>query len=260
VSIAIDAACAHLGTDSGAHPASLGAPVQKCAPRRRRHGPRTLDRPATPLSQPSRCSGAASAPEQTSVRPNASRRFVQITRSSSARREGTHCAQSMPSAIPGEGAARCSLQRCRAWPETATPEAFAGPPCEDKPLLAPSPRTHDRFMRPDCLQPAAERWGLHLFRLRARGTAESVRSWYEAERGVTRALRRVKGCPSVRAVAASRTEVAATIRFCQAQTTASRRVVQSRTPCQAIPPGLACEFDVIEIRRTWHFDMAIRLY
>jgi len=25
-------------------------------------------------------------------------------------------------------------------------------------------------------------------------------------------------------------------------------------------PGLASEFDVIEIRRTWHFDMAIRLY
>jgi hypothetical protein len=28
----------------------------------------------------------------------------------------------------------------------------------------------------------------------------------------------------------------------------------------AFPPGLAREFDVIEIRRTWHFDMAIRLY
>jgi hypothetical protein len=28
----------------------------------------------------------------------------------------------------------------------------------------------------------------------------------------------------------------------------------------ASPPGLAREYDVIEIRGTWHFDMAIRLY
>ena len=41
---------------------------------------------------------------------------------------------------------------------------------------------------------------------------------------------------------------------------AIRRVVHSQTPYQAFPPGLAREFDVIEIRRTWHFDMAIRLY
>ena len=41
---------------------------------------------------------------------------------------------------------------------------------------------------------------------------------------------------------------------------AVRRVVQSQTPYQAFPPALAREFDVIEIRRTWHFDMAIRLY
>ena len=41
---------------------------------------------------------------------------------------------------------------------------------------------------------------------------------------------------------------------------AIRRVVQSQTPYQAFPPELAREFDVIEIRRTWHFDMAIRLY
>ena len=41
---------------------------------------------------------------------------------------------------------------------------------------------------------------------------------------------------------------------------AIRRIVQSQVPYQAFPPGLAREFDVIEIRRTWHFDMAIRLY
>ena len=39
-----------------------------------------------------------------------------------------------------------------------------------------------------------------------------------------------------------------------------RRIVQSQLPYQAFPPRLAREFDVIEIRRTWHFDMAIRLY
>ena len=41
---------------------------------------------------------------------------------------------------------------------------------------------------------------------------------------------------------------------------AIRRIVHSQVPYQAFPPGLAREFDVIEIRRTWHFDMAIRLY
>ena len=41
---------------------------------------------------------------------------------------------------------------------------------------------------------------------------------------------------------------------------AIRRIVQSQVPYQAFPPGLAREFDVIEIRRTWHFDMAVRLY
>ena len=41
---------------------------------------------------------------------------------------------------------------------------------------------------------------------------------------------------------------------------AIRRIVQSQEPYQAFPPGLAREFDVIEIRRTWHFDIAVRLY
>jgi len=41
---------------------------------------------------------------------------------------------------------------------------------------------------------------------------------------------------------------------------AIRRVVHSQTPYQVFPPGLAREFDVIEIRRTWYIDMAIRLY
>ena len=41
---------------------------------------------------------------------------------------------------------------------------------------------------------------------------------------------------------------------------AIRRVLYSQTPYQVFPPGLAGEFDVIEIRRTWYFDIAIRLY
>ena len=40
---------------------------------------------------------------------------------------------------------------------------------------------------------------------------------------------------------------------------AIRRIVQSHV-YQAFPPGLAREFDVIEVRRTWHFDTAVRLY
>jgi TonB family protein len=41
---------------------------------------------------------------------------------------------------------------------------------------------------------------------------------------------------------------------------AVRNIVHSQANYQAFPPDLAREFDVIEIRRTWHFDMAIRLY
>jgi len=40
---------------------------------------------------------------------------------------------------------------------------------------------------------------------------------------------------------------------------AIRRVVDSQRPYQAFPPSLAREWDVIMIRRTWHFDTAIRL-
>jgi outer membrane biosynthesis protein TonB len=41
---------------------------------------------------------------------------------------------------------------------------------------------------------------------------------------------------------------------------AIRRIVQSHEHYQAFPPALAREYDVIEIRRTWHFDDAVRLY
>ncbi len=41
---------------------------------------------------------------------------------------------------------------------------------------------------------------------------------------------------------------------------AVRRIVESQTPYQAFPPALASDFDVIEIRRTWHFDTAVRLH
>ena len=41
---------------------------------------------------------------------------------------------------------------------------------------------------------------------------------------------------------------------------AVRRIVESNRPYLAFPPALAREFDVIEIRRTWSFDSAVRLY
>ena len=41
---------------------------------------------------------------------------------------------------------------------------------------------------------------------------------------------------------------------------AIRRIVHSQAPYPAFPPGLAHEFDVIELRRTWYFDLAVRLY
>lgn len=41
---------------------------------------------------------------------------------------------------------------------------------------------------------------------------------------------------------------------------AIRRIVQSHLPYQAFPPGLARDYDVVEIRRTWHFDTTIQLY
>jgi hypothetical protein len=41
---------------------------------------------------------------------------------------------------------------------------------------------------------------------------------------------------------------------------AIRRIVESQRPYQVFPPALAREFDVIEVRRTWYFDSAVRLY
>jgi TonB family protein len=41
---------------------------------------------------------------------------------------------------------------------------------------------------------------------------------------------------------------------------AIRRIVRSHENYPPFPPALAREFDVIEIRRTWRFDSAIRLY
>jgi hypothetical protein len=41
---------------------------------------------------------------------------------------------------------------------------------------------------------------------------------------------------------------------------AIRRIVQSHEHYQAFPPALAREYDVIEIRRTWHFNDAVRLH
>jgi len=40
---------------------------------------------------------------------------------------------------------------------------------------------------------------------------------------------------------------------------AIRKVVTSFAPYGAFPPALARQYDVIEIRRTWVFDTAIRL-
>jgi hypothetical protein len=41
---------------------------------------------------------------------------------------------------------------------------------------------------------------------------------------------------------------------------AIRRIVHSHEHYVAFPPALAREYDVIEIRRTWYFDVAVRLY
>jgi TonB family protein len=41
---------------------------------------------------------------------------------------------------------------------------------------------------------------------------------------------------------------------------AVRQIVQSLAPYPAFSPPLARQFDVIEIRRTWHFDTAVQLY
>jgi outer membrane biosynthesis protein TonB len=41
---------------------------------------------------------------------------------------------------------------------------------------------------------------------------------------------------------------------------AIRNIVQNGVPYPAFPPGLAREVDVLEIRRSWHFDISVRLY
>ena len=37
------------------------------------------------------------------------------------------------------------------------------------------------------------------------------------------------------------------------------RIVEGQKPYVAFPHALAREYDVVEIRRTWHFDTAVRL-
>jgi hypothetical protein len=41
---------------------------------------------------------------------------------------------------------------------------------------------------------------------------------------------------------------------------AIRQIVERQKPYVAFPQALAREYDVVEIRRTWHFDTVIRLY
>jgi len=41
---------------------------------------------------------------------------------------------------------------------------------------------------------------------------------------------------------------------------AIRRIVESQRPYPAFSPALAREFDVVEIRRNWYFDSAVRLH
>jgi outer membrane biosynthesis protein TonB len=40
---------------------------------------------------------------------------------------------------------------------------------------------------------------------------------------------------------------------------AIRRIIESQKPYPTFPPALARDFDVIEIRRSWYFDAAVRL-
>jgi TonB family protein len=40
---------------------------------------------------------------------------------------------------------------------------------------------------------------------------------------------------------------------------AIRKIIASQAPYGAFPPALARQYDVIEIRRTWVFDIAVRL-
>jgi TonB family protein len=41
---------------------------------------------------------------------------------------------------------------------------------------------------------------------------------------------------------------------------AIRQIVQSHVPYRQFPPALTRDVDVIEVRRTWHFDIGVRLY
>jgi TonB family protein len=41
---------------------------------------------------------------------------------------------------------------------------------------------------------------------------------------------------------------------------AIRRTVHALAPYQAFPAGMAQDFDVVEIRRTWTFETALRLF
>ncbi len=38
------------------------------------------------------------------------------------------------------------------------------------------------------------------------------------------------------------------------------RIIENSRPYLPFPPALALQYDVVEIRRTWYFDVAIRLF
>lgn len=100
----------------------------------------------------------------------------------------------------------------------------------------------------------AEAWRWKIEMNTTSGTVDLVREARKQPRSdplVTVALR---SDGSVEAVTFNRSSGVAKI------DEAIRRVVQGLAPYQAFPPDLAREYDVIEIRRVWTFDTAIRLY
>jgi TonB family protein len=117
-----------------------------------------------------------------------------------------------------------------------------------------SPRRYRLYGRSDpnaVLVLYAETWGRKIELNTTSETVREVTRYRHIDPLVTVAIRSDGSVESVSFVVSS--GVAAVDE-------AIRRVVQGQAPFAAFPPVLAGEYDVVEIRRTWHFDVAVRLY
>lgn len=162
-------------------------------------------------------------------------------------------AKPAPTAEPGEDPREARLRRLAKVLEEEAKQREAEREGAQLPLSLSTARRYRLFGRGDP-NPAIERYAMAWSRkiemnMRLDALREVLRQPYRSPM-VTVAIRGNGTVETVRFVVSSGVP---------ALDEAIRNVVMGQAPYAVFPPALALEYDVIEIRRTWHFDSAIRL-